>query len=774
MNHLLVSCRFLLFVFFVSAMPLLYGQKKTERPVDLVVPQMGTMHSRWFYFASASVPFGMVSLFPDNNKLTDWKGGYRYEIDTIRCFSHIHEWQLSGVPVMPVAFDEPADLTDIFNDYSSPYSHKDEVVKLGYHEVQLSRYGVNAALTASNHAGYHRYTYQKKKHKAILFDLGGQLGGIDMVRGGFKKVGPNTISGFIVNGPTIRKPKEYTVYFTAEFTKPVKRILLWDKGSVVEDSKAWEGRNGKLLIEFDEADATVEMKVGVSFVSEAGAANNLATEIKDWNFSAVVREAQDKWNSLLSRIKVEEGTLEQRQRFYTDLSHAIQGRRIINDVDGRYTDCTGNQPVVRTLPFNSNGKLRFNMYNSDAFWGAQWTLNTLWPLVYPEITEEFCNSLLEYYKNGGLIPRGPAAGNYTYVMTGASSTPFIVSAWQKGIRGFDVQLAYEGLKKNHMPGGMMGKTGYEHNTAKGGGIEFYMSNGYVPYPLSKTAYGMHQDGATNTLENAYQDWTLAQLAKGLLKKEDYTYFSKRAENYRNIFNREQGYFVPRDSSGNWQSPFDPLKSDRGFEEGNGAQYLWYVPHQMDSLFSLLGGKEKAAERLNKQFEDSEAAGFVGTWINYENQPSTQVAYVFNYANKPWLTQYWVGKVLDSLFAGIAPMNGYIGDEDQGQMGALCVLMKLGLFQMNGGTEANPKYELSSPLFPKTTIFLNRNYYKAPTFTIVAKNASAANRYIKSAKLNGKELQQFFIRHDQINKGSVLQYVMDSVANKKLFKADVAE
>ncbi|RPE14311.1 glycoside hydrolase family 92 protein [Chitinophaga lutea] len=750
--------------------PSVHAQRQPERPVDLVVPQMGTAHSRWFYFSSASVPFGMVSLFPDNNSLTDWEGGYRYNIDTIRCFSHIHEWQLSGLPVMPVAFTTEADLKGIFNNHASHFSHANEVVKPGYHKVTLSRYDIDAALTATNHAGFHRYTFKKSGHRGILFDLGGKLGGINMVRGGFQQTGPNRISGFIVNGPTIRKPKEYTVYFTAEFSRPMKRTLLWAEGSTRENSREWRGKDGKLLVAFDDAAGAVDMKVGLSFVSEAGAANNLRKEIGGWDFDATVRDAQNKWNALLSRIKVEGGTLVQRQRFYTDLSHAIQGRRIINDVDGRYTDCTGDTPRVRQLPLRSNGTPRFNMYNSDAFWGAQWTLNTLWPLVYPDITEEFCNSFLEYYKNGGLIPRGPAAGNYTYVMTGASTTPFFVSAWQKGIRGFDIGLAFEGLKKNHLPGGMMGKIGYEHKTSKGGGIEFYISHGYVPYPLSKTIYGMHQDGATITLENAYQDWTLAQLAKALQKTDDYAYFSKRAGNYKNIFNAEAGYFVPRDSAGRWQHPFDPLKSDKGFEEGNAAQYLWYVPHHLDSLFALLGGKEKAADRLNQQYEASAPSRFIGSWINYENQPSIQTAFIFNHAGKPWLTQYWVSRVIDSIYADISPEGGFIGDEDQGLMGSLSVLLKLGLFQTNGGTEANPKYELTGPLFSKATIYLDPKYYQSKTFTITAKNVSATNRYIKSASVNGEKLKQFFIRHDQINRGCELRYEMDNQPNYQLFEA----
>ena len=212
----------------------------------------------------------------------------------------------------------------------------------------------------------------------------------------------------------------------------------------------------------------------------------MQTELPHWDFDRVVQESRDEWNQWLSRIEVEGGAEKQQRRFYTDLWKALQGRRIVSDVNGKYLDMTGKEPRIGQIPLDEDGWPLFNHHNSDSFWGAQWSLNTLWHLVYPEVSEDFVNSMLMMYDDGGLIPRGPSGGNYTYVMTGASTTPFIVSAWLKGIRGFDVEKAYEGMRKNHFPGGLMSKAGYEHETAKGGGIEDYMERGYIPYPFMKS------------------------------------------------------------------------------------------------------------------------------------------------------------------------------------------------------------------------------------------------------------------------------------------------
>lgn len=768
----------LLILLFLSVIVNTQGQDK--QAVDLVYPLLDAANSRWFYFSSASRPFGMVSLFPDNAINGAWNSGYRYQIDTVKSLSHIHEWQLAGVAVMPVSFSG-TDLSAVFANYESHFSHDTETVKPGYHALTLSRYDTKVELTASERVGFHRYHFPDGKQKSVLFELGGQLGPSEMIEGGFEQVSDREIRGYTVNGPTSRRPKPYPVYFSAVFNQPIKKIYLYNGGEIKEDLSGWNGSDGKVLVVLeDQMSQPVLMKVGISYTSEEGAANNRQKEIPHWEFMKTRQEARQHWNSMLSRIKIEGGSEQQQRRFYTDLWHAIQGRRQISDADGKYADFTREERIIRQVPLIASGKPKFNMYNSDSFWGAQWTLNTLWQLVYPEIAEEFCNSFLEYYKNGGLIPRGPSGGNYTFVMTGAQTTPFYVSAWQKGIRGFDIDLAYEGLRKNHMPGGMMSKVGYEHNTFKGGGIEYYIDKGYVPYPLSDTVYGGHQAGAANTLENAYQDWCLAQLAKALNKKADDKLFSERSRNFRNLYNSAEGFMVPKDKEGRWKSSFDPLLYQNGYVEGNGAQFTWFVPHDLPALFTLMGGQDTAVARLNRQFELAQKYRFCDQhpekeklffndsrmWINYSNQPNMQAAFIFNYAGAPWLTQYWSRMVVDSVYSDLSPYYGYSGDEDQGLMGALSVLMKIGLFQMTGGVEENPRYEIGSPIFDKVTITLDPKYFEAKQFNIVANNTSAENKYISSAAINGNILTKFYINQSDFNQGSTLYLEMSDLPNKE--------
>ncbi|MBD3660967.1 MAG: glycoside hydrolase family 92 protein, partial [Arenibacter algicola] len=462
----------------------------------------------------------------------------------------------------------------------------------------------------------------------------------------------------------------------------------------------------------NEKNRNVLMKASISYTSVENAKVNMDSELNHWDFQKVVDESEEEWNGFLGRIKIKGGTETQQRRFYTDLWHALQGRRVISDINGAYPDNTGDNLRIGQIPLDPAGQPKFNHYNSDSFWGAQWTINTLWGLVYPDIMEDFVHSLIQYYRDGGLVPRGPSGGNYTYVMTGASSTPFIVSAIQKGIIKEDTEFIYQALKKNHMPGGIMEKAGYEHKTALGGGFKYYLNNGFVPYPIPEGKFGGHQDGASLTMEYAYQDWTLAQLAKKLGHKDDYDVFALRSNNYQNVFDKVSGWMRPKDVEGGWLENYDPYEHQHGFIESNGAQSTWFVPHDIGGLANLMGGKSKAAEKLNHQFEVAEKLGFTAgnshsqelhpeyrrIPINYGNQPSIQTAFVFNQLDRPDLAQFWSRKVVDKVFSGLSPATGYNGDEDQGLMGSLSVLMKIGLFQMNGGTENDPVYELGSPIF----------------------------------------------------------------------------
>ncbi|MEQ6120614.1 GH92 family glycosyl hydrolase [Reichenbachiella sp. MALMAid0571] len=760
---------------------LLFGNALAQRPVDLVNPFVDAANSRWFFFTSASRPFGMVNLSPDMGLGGAWDSGYRYDQDTIRFFSHIHAWQLSGVPVLPTIGEFKGHLSP--HAYGSKYSHENETASPGYHSVLLEDYGIKAELTSTTRVGFHRYTFPKSNQSHILLDMNTELGPSGTDAGYVKKLSNTKIEGYTIMEATIRRPKPTYVYFSIEFDKPFLELNAWQNGKLLGKVKKFEGENGGVYVKFDtEKDEVIQMKVGISYVSEAQARLNMDTELPHWDFDRIVTESKDVWNEHLGRIKIEGNTQKQQSRFYTDLWHAIQGRRIISDANGQYCDMTGDKKRTGQIPLDANGQPKFNHYNSDSFWGAQWTINTLWHLVYPEVTEGFVNSMLMMYDDGGMIPRGPAGGNYTYVMTGASSTPFIVSAYMKGIRGFDAEKAYEGMRKNAMPGGIMGKAGYEHDTDLGGGLKYYIENGFVPYPMPDKNKGFHNDGTGQTLEYAYQDWCLAQMAKDLGKDDDYEMFMKRAQNYKNVFDTSIGWSRTRNVDGKWQEPFDILEYHHGYVESNSVQATWFVPHDLQGLFDLMGGKEAAATMLDRQFNIADQHNFVShnfrndpfvkrerkrTWLNYGNQPSMQVGYIFNYAGQPWLTQYWTREIVNRIYSDLDPWHGYNGDEDQGLMGSLAVLMKMGIFEMRGGAAKNPEIQVGSPIFDKVTIQLNPDYYKGRKFEIETINNSDKNRYLQSIDLNGKNLNKVWLNHSDVVNGGTLKLEMGSKPNKNL-------
>jgi predicted alpha-1,2-mannosidase len=732
---------------------------KEVSPVDMVYPQLDTENSRWFLFSSASRPFGMVNLSPDTQLKGAWGSGYRYEIDTIKGFSHIHGWQLSGLSVMPVALHAENENT-IFTDYFSKFSHDDEIVAPGYHSVQLQRYGIQAELTSTKRVGMHRIRYQKETKNAILLHLNMELGPCENKEGELQQLSQTEFKGTFVVGPTSRKPKPHRVFFHLALDTPVQQM-----------EKDTTTGNYKLLLQGKED--PVLMKAAISYTSAANAKLNMERELDHWDFDRVVKESKQEWNGLLERISVTGGTEQAQRRFYTDLWHALQGRRTISDANGAYPDNTQDQFRIGQLPVDANGTPKFNHYNSDAFWGAQWTINTLWGLVYPEIKQDFVHSLLQYAKDGGLVPRGPSGGNYTYVMTGAPSTPFIVSAVQQGLITHPLDSIYQTLKKNHEPGGIMEKAGYEHYTSIGGGLRYYLEKGFVPFPIPEGKFGAHQDGASLTMEYAYQDYTLAQLAKKLGLQEDHDRYMRRSLNYKNVYDPETGWMRPKNVDGNWLADFDPYRYENGFNEANGAQATWFVPHDINGLAQLMGGTEKTVERLHLQFQDAQKQGFTaGTshareshpeWsripINYGNQPSMQTAFIFHKLHRPDLTQYWSRQVVERVFSGLGPATGYNGDEDQGLMGSLAVLMKIGLFQMNGGTEHNPEYQIGSPIFDKVSIQLHPDFYPGKTIDILAKGSPNGAIYADTILWNGARLENAAIRHQDIIRGGILELKM---------------
>jgi predicted alpha-1,2-mannosidase len=352
-------------------------------------------------------------------------------------------------------------------------------------------------------------------------------------------------------------------------------------------------------------------------------------------------------------------------------------------------------------------------------------------------------------------------------MIGDPATPFFAAAYNKGIRNYDAETAYEGLCKNALPGGIRDHAGYEHGpNASGGGMKEYIERGYVPEGIG--GKGMHKGGAAMTLEYAYQDWCLAQFALALGKKEDAVWLLQRSKSYTNLWDASLRYMRPRLKDGSWLPNFEPVgpRAAKGFTEANSAIYTHFVPQDMPGLMQLFGGPEKYIEALNHQFEGAAPHYFLAPrdkheieWVDYDNQPSTAMAHLFNVAGAPWLSQKWVREVKEQTFGDITPTSGYNGDEDQGQMGSVSALMAIGLFDVQGGAELNPCYQITSPVFDRVTIHLNPKYFPGKTFVITARNNSAANMYIQTAKLDGKDLDQYWIPHSALVNGGELELVL---------------
>lgn len=743
-------------------------------PVDLVNPFIDTHNSRWFYFSSACRPFGMVNLSPDTDTDATWSSGYLYDSKYIRCFSHIHAWQLAGLAVMPTTGEFKGHRG--MDAYQSAFSHEGEIAKPGYHKVILDEYDITVELTSSTRVGFHRYTFPGNKTKSIIFDTGAKLAHGPTVYSKIWKVSDHEIAGVQVLSKTGRRPKDTPVYFVASLNQPFSSMKGWVKNKMLATlPDTIQGVNAGAGLFFDnEEGGEILMKVAISYVSTEQARLNLESEIDHWDFDRIVEESVQTWNDWLGRIEISGGSQEQQVKFYTDLWHSLLGRRIISDVNGQYMDMTGEDPVARTVRLDDAGKPLFPHYNFDAWWGSHWSLNILWSMVYPEIVDGFCNTMVDMYQNGGLIPRGPSGGNYTFVMIGDPSAPFFAAAYNKGIRNYDINKAYEGLRKNAFVGGSRDHAGYEHNyPAFGGGMQYYVEQGWIPEGIK--AKGIHKDGAAMTLEYAYHDWCLAQLALALGNKEDYKLFSKRSLNYKHLWNPDTKYMHPREKDGSWIKDFQPVVKDfnaRGFCESNSAIYTHFVPHDMKGLIELFGGNEAYTERLNKSFEEGRKLDFVGenknhaaNWIDYGNQPGTGMAHLFNYSGAPWLTQKWVREVKE-VYGDITPFDGYKGDEDQGQMGALGVLMAMGLFQVDGGAASNPYYEITSPLFDEISIHLNNDYYPGKQFIIKTLNNRPDHIYIQSALLNNTSWEHCWFYHDEFAKGGTLELELGEKPNKE--------
>ena len=472
--------------------------------VKLVDPWVESDIARYFFFQSASNPFSFVKLRPDTSTNAAWGTGYRRNEDQVKGFSHVHEWQMSGIQVMPTTGDVPK--TEGDTGWQSKVNHDvGEIAEPGYHRLHLDRYDIDAELTATDRVGLHRYRYEKGGPSDIIVNLAGQLGETRMDDAHVERVGNRALSGWVN-----QRGKKTKLYFDIRFDRPFDSMHGWvgddERGPVNELS----GDQMGVFVRFDHLrkGEVVQMKVALSLTGEDGATRNLQTELPGWNFEKVKRDSQKRWNEWLGKIDVTGGTHQQQVKFYTDLFHVLCGRGVASDADGKYLDDTWNIGRVRQADHP--------MYHYDALWLTQWNVNSMLGLAYPEVYSNFVKSQLQMYKDGGLLPRGPAAGEDTMVMTGSPVTSFITGAINKGITDFDVDLAYDAMLDAHSAGGLFDKGAFEDTGWSGtGGYKDYFTRGFVPQEIGG---GPLHGGAGETLEYAHQDWALAQLAHKLGKR----------------------------------------------------------------------------------------------------------------------------------------------------------------------------------------------------------------------------------------------------------------
>lgn len=486
--------------------------------VDLVDPWIASDVGRWYFFQSASNPFGLVKLRPDTSNDAEWGSGYYPSEADVKGFSHVHDWQIAGVQVMPTS---GASVTKTAGEagWQSPRVHDaGEIAEPGYHRLHLDRYGITAELTCTDRVGFHRYAYDTAGPSEIIINLGGLMGEALMMNAKVSKLSSDEIEGYVVQRGAHSgfPPYPNTLYFNIRFDKPFDSLHGWADGSLANNGDAISELAGEDMgvyarYEHLAAGAVVQMKVGLSFTGTEGARNNLEAELPGWDFNTVRTASQGHWNEMLSRIDVRGGTPQQRTKFYTDLFHVLCGRSMVSDADGKYLDGTWAIDRVLQIPLDQSGKPKFAMYNHDALWLTQWNLNSILGLAYPEIYSSFVQCHLQMYENGGLLPRGPVAGNYSMIMTSSPVTSFICGAWNKGIRDFDANLAFDAMLDAQSIGGLFDKENSEYTTWSNTGMRQYLDLGYIPADVAAGSAG-------RTMEYAYQDWTLAHFARQLNKK----------------------------------------------------------------------------------------------------------------------------------------------------------------------------------------------------------------------------------------------------------------
>lgn len=770
-------------VFFLSLFCLFSCTEKSNvDPTKYVDPQIGSVHGRWFFYTPAALPFGMAKLAPHTNAYNSpgaWAPcGYDDRHSSIEGFGHFHEFQVGGVVAMPTVGEiqtVPGTLEDPDLGYRSRFDKADEQALTGYYTVLLKDYGIKVELTATKRVGYHRYTFPKSNKSNIIFDLGhrqGESSGVDDASAVWTN--GNEIEGTVITYPEYLKfcdpDKRVTMYFVGRLSKNPDVIGAFTDETIQEGVSETSGINNGLYATFQtEENEVIEMQVGMSYTSIEHARENLDIESKGKGFDLVKEAAHQEWQNMLGRIEVKGKNEDDKLKFYTGLYHALLGRGISSDVKGTYPTRTGE---IGQIPIGENGQPKYHHYNTDGMWGGFWNLTQLWALAYPEVLSEYVQSNIDFYRYAGWLHDGEAAGTHANGVQTNFQALVMASAYNCGIRDFDIQKGYEAAIKNEVE---------YRNRDFGSGkydLSYFVNKGYIPSQDTTLSNGwVFNFGGSHTLEYAFSSYAVAQFAKALGQDSDYRKLMKQATFYKNIFDPETKFIRPRLPDGEFIENYDPLQPWRGFQEGNGFQYTWYVPHDVAGLMNLVG-KDLFNERLEMQFAEAQKTLFGGgeeidsfsgleKLYNHGNQPCLHNSWLFNYSGKPWLTQKWTRAICNEFY-GTEPLHGYgYGqDEDQGQLGAWYVMAAMGLFDVQGHAASMPTFQIGSPLFDQITIALNPEYYREKELVIEVENNGKENIYVQSAMLNGQPLEDnWFYRQDLIN-GGLLKLVMGSEPNKE--------
>ena len=750
-----------------------------------VKPNIGTAHCRWFFYTPGAAPFGLAKLGPSTNahygNAQGWEAvGYDTRDTSIEGFACLHEFQVGGIVLAPSngkLQTIPGTLENQDEGYRSRFDRKDEYATSGYYSVLLKDYNITAELTATKRVGLQRYTFPESEQSHILFDIGNRQGESGKVLDAKVSYLPDgRIEGYVITEPEYvkkyQKGASVAMYFSAVVDKKPSKWGTFRHNDITEGAKEILGEGAGLYLTFaTKANEKITVKIGLSYTSVANARLNLLSEAKDLTFDQAKINNLNLWNDYMGRITVKSENEVDKTKFYTGLYHVLLGRGLANDVNGAYPKNNGE---VGQIPLGKNGKLKYDFYNTDAIWGGFWNLTQVWALAYPEYYADWVQSQLLVYKDAGWLGDGIANSKYVSGVGTNFTGLAIASAYNCGIRNFDVKLGYEAALKNELVS--------ENRIAGAGKLDVgqFVKRGYCPY-MGNLGYETTTEGsgfgASHTLEYSYSAYAVAQFAKGLNKTDDYNKLMNLSNGWKKLYDPSTKFIRPRDNDGKFIESFNPTEAWRGFQEGNAAQYTFYVPQDPKALIDSIG-KDKFNNRLDSIFTLSQENEFgagktinafagVSAIYNHGNEPNLQISWLFNYSGKPYLTQKWVRAICDKFY-GTEEIHGYgYGqDEDQGQLGGWYVLAGIGLFDVKGLTDAKPSMQIGSPLFDEITIRLNPQYYQGKQFTIKTINNSKENIYVQKVTMNNKTKNDLSIPFSDIVKGGTLILNMGNTPSNK--------